>query len=126
MKVILTPNSDQLQQLRNCIDAAKNVITNYNQGLANTALLKDSLYQIIDKCPNVAYLDPDVLSCYDIDSDDSKWVESDDYETKQNAASLKEIVNEIEEFQSCQLSFASSGSILRTIFGDAYDEVERL
>ena len=41
-------------------------------------------------------------------------------------ATKKEIVNDIDEFQSHQLSFMSSGSILRTIFGDAYDEVGNL
>jgi len=126
MKVILTPNSDKLHQLQDCIEAAKNVITNYNQGLANTALLKDSLCQIIDKVPNIAYLDPDVLSCYDIDSEDDQWVECNEEEMQRSCRVLKEIINEIDEFESFQLSFVSSGSILRTIFGDSYDEVGNL
>lgn len=125
MKIITIPTHQQKEQLNISIQSAKEYINAYKQH-PDTELLKKKLCEVIDVSPNIAYLDPDLLSCYDIEVDDSEWVELDEYEMEMNNSSLKEVVNDIDEFQSHQLSFMSSGSILRTIFGDAYDEVGNL
>lgn len=125
MKIITNPTPQQEEQLNISIQSAQEYINAYKQQ-PDTELLKKKLCEVIDGCPNIAYLDPDVLSFYGIEVDDCKWVELDEGEMKMNNSNLKEIVNDIDEFQSHQLSFMSSGSILRTIFGDAYDEVGNL
>lgn len=125
MKIITIPTPQQEEQLKISIQSAKEYINAYKQQ-HDTELLKKKLCEVIDGRPNIAYIDPDVLSCYDIDVDDSEWVELDEDEMEMNNSNLKEVVNDIDEFHSYKLSFMSSGSILRTIFGDAYDEVGNL
>ena len=123
MKIITTPTPQQEEQLNTSIQSAKEYINAYKQQ-PDTELLKKKLCEVIDECPNVAYLDPDALSCYGIDVEDSQWVELNKDEMEENNRNLKDIVNEIDKFESFQLSFMSSGSILRTIFGDAYEEID--
>ncbi|MBQ8969188.1 MAG: hypothetical protein IJ064_05610 [Bacteroidaceae bacterium] len=81
---------------------------------------KATLFNIIDQKPSMAYLDPDVLSCYDIEADDSEWVEFTDEENAWDKKMLKECIDKYKEFEPCQLSTGSSASILITLFGDAY------
>jgi len=125
MKTISFPTRNQVIQLSSCIKSAEEFINAYKQS-PDEKLLKERLCQVIDKRPNIAYLDPDVLSCYDIEVNDSSWVECDEEEEQYDREQLKGIVNGLEGFEPHHLSFGSSGSILRTIFGDAYDEVKRL
>lgn len=125
MKIITIPTPQQVEQLNISIQSAMEYINAYKQQ-PDTELLKKRLCEVIDGSPNIAYLDPDLLSCYDIEVEDSEWVELDEDEMEMNSSNLKEVVNDIDEFQSYELSFMSSGSILRTIFGDAYDEVGNL
>ena len=125
MRVILKPTSEQVKQLANSIQSAKAHISAYVMR-KDTVGLKAALCDVIDSAPNLAYLDEDVLSCYGIEAEGCKWVVASSEEDQENRSELKRIVNEIEEFQSHHLSFASSGSILRTIFGDAYDAINRL
>ena len=124
MKVISTLTNEQEEQLNMSIQTAQEYVNAFKQQ-PDTAKLKKCLCKVIDEMPNISYLDPDVLSCYDIDSEDSQWVVANEEEDQYNRTQLKRIVNEIEEFKPCQLSLGGSGSILRTIFGDAYDEVGR-
>lgn len=85
---------------------------------------KGVLYEVIDETPNVAFIDPDMLyASYDLDYDESQWCEFDEEENKYSQDALKDIVADYDEFQSCQLTISSSGSILITLFGDAFYEL---
>ena len=84
---------------------------------------KATLFSIIDQTPSMSYLDPDVLSCYDIEAENSEWVEFTEDENEWNNKMLKECIDEYKEFEPYQLSTGSSASILITLFGDAYLEL---
>ena len=120
--IIVTPTELQKEQLNNSIQAAMEAIENYKE-TQDGFHLKESLCKIVDEMPNLSYLDPDVLSCYGIEEDDNQWVECSKDELDESKKMLKEYINDIQQFQTHQLSFVSSGSILRTLFGDAYDEI---
>ena len=125
MKIIDSLTKQQEEQLNVSIQSAIEFINAYKQA-PDTQRLKDCLCKVVDGMPNVAYLEPDVLSCYDIEADESNWVECTEEEQKYSNESLKKIINDIEKFEPYQLSTMSSGSILRTIFGDAFDEMQRM
>ena len=106
----------------NLVDKTIEAIEAYKQD-GDINAFKATLCTIIEATPNVCYLDPDILSCYGIEVEDSCWCECSTEEQEECVRNLKELVNETEEFESYQLSEFSSGSILYTIFGDTYDQV---
>lgn len=122
MKVIsLTKNVEE--QYKVLFEKAINGIKAFKSD-NDTAKFKKVLCDIIDKMPNVSYLDPDILyASYDMEYDNSQWCEFDDEEMKLNNEALKDIVNDIDDFQRHQLSLGGSGSILITLFGDTYHEL---
>ena len=119
MKIIESLSKEQMQQLVSSVNVVKASIESY-LAKPDTECLKNRLCDVIDHAPNVCYLDPDVLDGYDIEVDEPHWVELDEDEQEYCNDNLKEIIRDIDEFQPYQLSFGSSGSILFTIFGDAY------
>lgn len=85
---------------------------------------KKTLCEVIDETPNVSYLDPDILyASYDMDFEESQWCEFTEEESSWDKKMLKELINDMDEFMGYQLSTESSGSILITLFGDAYFEL---
>ena len=86
---------------------------------------KTILCELVDETPSVSYLDPDILQCYGFeDYEESQWCEfTDEEEEKWCKEMLKREICEISEFTSCRLSIGGSGSILITLFGDAFTEL---
>lgn len=121
MKIITYPNPQQEDQLNISIQKAKEYINAYKKQ-PDSKLLREKLCEVIDECPNVGFFDPDWLSCFGIEEDDSQWVEFEEDEMRENNIELKRVINDV-QFDCCNLSFMGSGSILLTIFGDAYDEI---
>ena len=77
------------------------------------------LCKLVDETPNVCYLDPDVLSCYDIEAEESQWVECNEEEMDENNTNIKDIILTQDSFENYQLGFGSA-SILITIWGDTF------
>ena len=115
MKIIEISNK-QFLDYKNCMNLAKKAIQNY---AGDKAQLRAQLCHIVDIMPNVAYLDIDVLECNGIEAENSEWVECDESEMEYDNEKLKEIINE-REFDHCDLNLRGSGSIMFTLFGDAY------
>lgn len=122
MKIIsLTPQIEG--QFNGLIDETIAAIETFKKG-HDKKQFKEALCEIIDRTPSVAFLDPDILyASYDIDVEYSRWCEFTDKEESRNKETLKELVNDMDDFASHQLSSVSSGSLLYTLFGDAYSEI---
>ncbi len=121
MKVVQLSSKVELQYI-NLFEQAKDAIRAYKSN-HDISQFKSNLCKIVDESPHVALLDPDVLSCYDLDYDESQWVEFTDDEEDWSKGMLKNVINDYDSFEPCQLTLGSSGSIMITLFGDAYHEL---
>ncbi len=124
MKVVtLSPKVEE--QYLSLFEKTKEAIRAYKSN-HDIVQFKSSLCGIIDDTPNVCRLDPDLLyASYDLDFDEGQWCEFSDEESGWYKEELKRIIRETDEFRSYQLSLHSSGSVLFTLFGDAYYELYR-
>lgn len=122
MKIVeLTPQVEERYQT--LFQKVTNAIDEYKSNRDDEAF-KKLLREVIDETPNVSYLDPDILyASYDMDFEDSQWCEFTEEEMNFDRKMLKELVDGMDEFMGYQLSTESSGSILITLFGDAYFEL---
>lgn len=122
MKIVeLTPQVEERYQT--LFQKVTNAIDEYKANRDDEAF-KKLLLEVIDETPNVSYLDPDILyASYDMDFEGSQWCEFTEEEMNFDRKMLKELVDGMDEFMGYQLSTESSGSILITLFGDAYFEL---
>ncbi len=120
MRVIESPTMEKKEQLQMSIQSAMEYINAYKRN-PDDDRLKKCLCKVIDTMPDIAYLDEDVLECHGIDSDLSQWVELDEQEAMENKEQLKSHINGKSVFDTHDLSFESSGSLMRVMFGESFD-----
>ena len=122
MKIInLTP--EMIARLNACIDTTIEFINDYKADSDREKLVKRLCLMVTAK-PNISYLDPDILAMYGIETEECQWVEANADELKVDIEALTDIVTH-DSYEPHRLSIGSSGSILITIFGDAYYQVRR-
>lgn len=117
------PTPEIIKQFNACVNLAIEFINDYKSDHDREKLVK-RLSMVVLARPNICYLDPDVLSCYGIESEQCLWVECDADEIRDDNEAILDIVKN-DPYEKHRICIGSSGPILVSIFGDAYYQLRK-
>lgn len=120
---ITIPTPEIINQFNACVDLAIAFINDFKED-GNREKFINRLNMVVMAKPNISYLDPDILEIYGIESENSQWIECNAEEIKDDNEALFDIIKN-DDFEPYRLSTGSSGSILISIFGDAYYQMRK-